>query len=927
MSKTLLIAVAAVASLLVPTTLHAQKQADPPKQDQKQEQEQKAKAQETEKTDAQKAAEKAAEDQKKKVDEYEKAVKELTRVEGAFTFYTRKKDVLLELPEKDLGRLFLIQATFGTGSSTNGTQAGDAVGDNAVDAFRFQREEDQVWLVRPNTNFRWSPEDPLGLAGQRSFPEAILGSFRIEQEHPVKKRVLVNVTQLFYGDVFRLNELINSGVGGQYMLDREKCLPDTIKSFEQNAVVRMRLHFLSPRGAERNPLLALLGLGGTNTLADSRSLPVSVSYNMWYRVDSGYRPRLRDPRVGYFSEEFFSVDRLLQPDQNERYIMRWDLRKKDPAAAVSEPVKPIVWYLDPSIPPAFREACRDGLLRWNKAFDALGYKNAVVVKDAPVNDPDWDHADGRFNVVRWTLSPDPGYAVSIVRIDPFSGEILNAGITFDANMLAFAKQEHRDLATPATDGLQRSLQILLRDSKRREPDDAFLWAPEKERATDGVLAHMRAQGWKRLDCRYARGLGDSASLAWNALEAAPAGSPINPDQYAREFIADVISHELGHCLGLRHNFAASTALTTAQLGDDALTSQQSLTASVMDYTPVNIVAVLRGRGNFFAPTLGKYDLWAVQYGYTDIKAYSPVGERYELDRIAARSTEPGLAFMTDENADDWNPYVARFDQARDPLAYSLKNLEAASRVKEYALKKLPANGEGYGKRTNLILQAMNRVFREGRMSARFVGGVSATRSHGVPNALAPVDPASQRTAVRLIAQNCLSANVARLPATVMNSLVMNPDLEDSVEWTAPLRTIVSRSQSMLYAMLTSSSTVDRIAENALKSGQGAYTLEEHVAYLVGNVFTEVGQNQPIDPIRRDLQRYVVNALITQAGAPAGAIHDDMRLLGTDALRSLSARMGKQLGAAGNLDKLSRLHLADSKETIDRFLARRFAIGK
>ena len=914
MAKSLLIAVAAVAALVLSAPLQAQKQADPPKQ-------------EPEKTEQQKAADKAAEEQKKKVDEYEKAVKDLTRAQGPFTFYTRKRDVLLELPEADLGRLFLIQAAFGTGSSTNGTQAGDPVGDTAVDAFRFQREEDQVWLVRPNTSYRWSPEDPLGIASQRSFPEAILASFRIEQQHPVKKLLLINLTQLFYGDVFRLNELVNSGVGGQFMLDREKCMPDAIKGYPENSIVRMRLHFTSPRGAERNPLLALLGLGGGEHLADGRSLPISVSYTIWFRKDTGYRPRLADPRVGYFTEDFYSLDHFLSRDRTERYVMRFDVRKKDPTAPVSEPVKPIVWYLDTSIPPAYRDACREGLLRWGKAFEALGYKNAIVVKDAP-NDPDWDHADGRFNVLRWTMSPGDAYAVSLVRTDPFTGEILNVGITLDANMLSFAQQEHQQVAIPAADRLDRAMKVLLRDPERKETDDSFLWTPREEQETAQALAGWRERGWRRLDCRYAVGLRESVSMGWNALEAHPGGLPISREAYARAFISDVVCHEAGHCLGLRHNFEGSTALTTAQLGDDAVTGAQGVSASVMDYVPVNVVAILKGKGNFFGPTVGPYDMWAIRYGYMDVKAYSPVGERYELDQIASRSRQPGLGYMTDENADTWNPFAVRFDNAKDPLAYSIKRLEAAARVQAYAIQKLPAPGESLAKRTGMILQSINAVFREGRLSVRFVGGVVATRSFGGKNSLVPVDARTQREALRLVAGKCLGENAVRLPADVRKNLALDSNLEDSIDWIAPLRMIVARQQAILFATLMSASTVDRISENALKSGpKDAYRLDEHVGTLVAAVFSELGRGVSVEPTRRDLQRFAVNALISQAGAPAGAVNEDMRLLATDSLRTLSKRIGTQLAKSVALDRITRLHLRDSKETIDRFLERRFAVGK
>lgn len=924
MTKSFPLALAALIAIGLPAIVPAQKQADPPKQ----EQEQKQKAA-PEKTEEQKAAEKKAEEQKKKGDEYDKAVKDLQKIPGAFTFYIRKREVLVELPEDQLGKLFLIQAAFGTGSSADGTQAGDPIGDTAVDAFRFEKHDDQLWMVRPNLAYRWNPDDPLGLASSRSFPEAILAGFRIEQLHPAKKLVLANVTQLFYGDVFRLNDLVNYGVGGQYMLDREKCEPGSIKGFEKNSVVRMNLHFVSPRGAERNPLLALLGLSSSSQLADSRSVPITVSYNLWYRGTSDYQPRLADPRVGYFTQDFYSVGRFLAVDRTERYIMRYNLKKKDPAAPMSDPVEPIVWLIDPSVPEEYRAACREGILRWNKAFEKLGYRNAIVVKDAPKDDPEWDHADGRFNVFRWTMTPDAGYAISLVRTDPFTGEILNASITFDANMMQFAQQEHQRLAMPASTATSRATAVLLRDPKRTETTDAYLWTTEDDRLRAEALQGAETLGWKRLECRFADGLRDSAGFAWNALLPLP-GLAISKEQYAQEFIRDVVSHEMGHCLGLRHNFEGSTGFSTDELADDKLTSEMGVSASVMDYVPVNVMAVLKGRGNFYSPTIGKYDAWAIEYGYGDIKAYSPEGERYGLERIASRSNEPGLGFMTDENADSWNPYVVRFDNAADPLNYSEKQIEAARRIRQYAIDKLPLPGESYARRTNMILQSLAATFREGRYASRFIGGIVANRSYrSTRGTLAPVSPTLQRQATRLIARECLQPDSLALPDAVLVNLAIDNNSPDSQDWIAPLRQLIGRQQMMLYAGAMSADTIDRISENQLKWGAkpGAYTLEEHVATMLGATFGEIDTVVAIGPARRDLQRFALNALVVQASAAQGALNEDMRMLASDALRRLSSRFGKQLAQSSKLDKMTRLHLEESKETIDRFLQRRYSVGR
>jgi hypothetical protein len=892
---------------------------EPPKQEQKQEPPQDEPKKEEPKKDP-------------KVEEYEKAIKDLKPIEGQFTFYQRKKDILIELPEDKLGKIFLFQATFNTGVSAAPVQAGDWVGGETVEAFRFDRNEDAVWLIRPNLKFRWDKDSPLSVASERSFPEAILGQFRIEATHPEKKLLLVNATQLFYGDVLRLNELMSGALSGQYMLDRDKSGVDQLRSFEDNSVVRMRLHYFSPRGAERNPLLILLGLVSQSHLEDSRSVPIRVTYNMWFRQETDYRPRLADPRVGYFTQDFFSVERFLKQDRTERYIMRHDLRKKDPGAALSEPVKPIVWYIDHSVPAKYREACKEGILRWNKAFEALGYKNAIIVKDAP-DDPEWDHADGRYNVLRWAMSPDGAYAIAVPRIDPFTGEILSAGITVDANMLSFTLLEHQRMVAPSSRATERALSVLHRNAERTVDSDAYLWETPQEEAARLLSESFRGQGLHNHACLYGHGKRESYAFSWNALRPMATSLKISQEDYVKQFIADVVSHEMGHCLGLRHNFLGSTHLTVDQLADDSHTSQHGLASSVMDYTPVNIMAVLRGHGNFFAPTIGAYDMWAIRYGYSDIKADTPNGERYELSRIASLSSQPGLGFMTDENADAWNPYAVRFDNSSDPVTYSSKMLEAARRLRKYAIEQLPRPGQDYSERTNLILASITRSFREGRFAARFVGGINANRNFrtdqaGAPT-LTPIDPKVQREAMRMITRECLSIRSIDLPVDVLNSLSMEPGSNSATSWTAPLRDMIGTQQTLLLSSLLSADRTDRISENQLKFGKrsDAYTLDEHFGILLAAIFSEIGQDQNISANRRDLQRFMVTAMIQQASAGQGQINNDVRTVATDALRRLRARMDQQVKKDGKIDGITASHLREMSDTIARFQDRQFTISR
>lgn len=860
---------------------------------------------------------------KTKAEEYDKAIKGLKRVDGPFPMYQRHKDLLVEVSDDRLGKLFFVQVTLETGASAN-LQAGDPVGDMALDVFRWEKQDTSMLLTRPNLKYRWSSDDPLKNASDRSFPQAILGSYRIEAYNPEKKLNLVNIGPLLFGETFRLNELMNMALGGQYMLDRERTNIESIKGYADDTVVQARMHYMSPRGGEQNPLMILLGLGGDNQLEDSRSVPIKVDFCFSYRKEDGYMPRLADPRIGYFTQDFYSMDRFLNTDRTERYIMRYNLKKKDPSKAISEPVKPIVWILDPSIPTQYRDAVKDGILRWNKAFEELGYKDAIQVQDPPA---DYDHADGRFNLVRWTVSTDTAYAVALPRVDPFSGEVLNASVTFDANFLAYVMNEHQTVATPTAAMAAKSTQLVLRQPEGSPPADAMIWEPETVLAKAQQQAALKKIGWHALECEETRGLAESAAFAWAAMQAAP-GIKISKEEYAKRFISEAICHEVGHCLGLRHNFEGSAYLSTAELGDDAITSRLGTSASVMDYVPVNIQAVLKGNGNFFSPTIGAYDEWAIRYGYSSVpKATTPLGERPDLLAIASESSQPGHAYMSDENANRWDPYVATYDNAKDPVNYNIQMMEAATRTRKYALQRLNIKGQSYDKRTRLVLQALLETYRQGRMSARFLGGIRGSRSFaGDPGSgptLNPVDGNVQREALHLIASKCFAPDSFKISREAMLNLTFDPTQEDSATWTAPMRELATRLQDMLFATVMSGDTTDRIVENSykLQGSSNGYTIEEHFSSILGAVFREVGQNRNIDPTRRDLQRFAVGALITQAGAPDGAISEDVRMLASDSLRRLSARFGAAEHAKANLDEMTRIHLRDTRAVIDRFLNR------
>ena len=179
-----------------------------------------------------------------------------------------------------------------------------------------------------------------------------------------------------------------------------------------------------------------------DTVADSRGVTVNVHYSISLLPQTGYQPRLADDRVGYFLTVIKDYTKQGNEDRFVRYINRWDLKKKDPAAEISPPEKPIVFHLERTIPIKYRKPIRDGILEWNKAYEKAGFYDAVQVIQQDDN-ADWDPEDIRYNTFRW-ITAGAGFAMGPSRVNPTTGQILDADIIFDSDFIQFWKHEYEN---------------------------------------------------------------------------------------------------------------------------------------------------------------------------------------------------------------------------------------------------------------------------------------------------------------------------------------------------------------------------------------------------------------------------------------------------------------------------------------------------
>lgn len=835
-------------------------------------------------------------------------VKEFEKQPGLLTVYRKKEatrdTIYLEIREDQLDQLMMLQVTASTGTSDRlvaGTPINDLV-------FKFVKMDDRLLLVTPNYRFRASDKTPIARAVKRSFADAYLESFKIEAKQPERNSLLINVSDLFRSDIAEISAAFSSGPsipglstgGASYSMDREKTLVGTMKVFPENIVVESSYHFTRSGGVRS--VAAMLADAGS-PLVDSRSIPVRVVYNLFALKDDGYKPRVADPRVGYFLTDFrdFSKDNL--DDNVVRHIYRWRLEKADPKAAVSAPKQPIVFWMDSAIPTEYRDAVRQGLLDWNKAFLKAGFKDAIVVKQMP-DDADWDHADMRYNTIRWVTSPEDAYAIALFRVNPITGQILNANITVDANVMRFTKLERRRIISPAA-----------------HFEDATQHA-------GGHSAHKHGS----VSCSYAQEAVQQAWFAHFALASlSPAGVLPNEQEFARAFIRSIVTHEMGHILGLRHNFVASTAFSMQQLKDKKFVETEGVTASVMEYTPFNIAALKQSGVPYWSACVGRYDIWAIQYGYTPASG----NEDAMLKKIASRSAQPGLAYQSDEIADQFDPAVTRNDLSSDPLAYWARSLQVTRYLFLTLGRRSPKSGESYWKFTQQLHMLVSLYSRSAAIASRYVGGLTVRGNFrgdpGEKPVLQPVPGAKQREALGLLNAYILAPNAFDLPKDYYTKLAGDPfpDMIASVlsgsKTDYPMLDTFASIQTSAIRRLFSSAVLQRVANNEfkLKGDPTVFTLAELFGSVGRQVWLELGDGKPVSALRRQLQRAHLDAMIGMVVTQSAGVPADARMLAWDQLRTLKRRIGSRRASG---DSYTRIHLDETLMRIDRALNAMQTVG-
>ncbi len=816
---------------------------------------------------------------------FAEVIKGAKELPGYFTLYEKDEKVWIELKPEQLDKPFYL--------SINRTRG---LGEGFVFPFmvrgyivEFHKIGPLVQMIAMNQRYQAKEGTPLALAAHQSFTDSLLGAATVaSQPHPDRKSVLIEANGLFLADIPGDSTVLEATYRAPYAFDQRNSSFEKVRATDDMATFQVSAHFALPKvpapPQTPNPVSPPVPL--PQTLEDVRSMFLGYHYSLARLPAEPMATRRADPRIGHFATRHTEFTDDKAPFPRQYFVNRWRLEKKDPAAELSEPRQPIVFWMDRNVPVEYRDTVKAGILEWNKAFERIGFKDAIHVEVQPDN-AEFDTADLRHASVRWYLDTSDGaLAIGPSRVDPRTGEILDADIGVSQGWTRLPRRlSGEQFPRPMPVGIQ---------------------------GQDDML------------CMYGNEALQEASFAVGLLEARGDIDPNSPEAEAivKATLKDVITHEVGHTLGLRHNFRASTIYTEKQLADPEFTRKNGLGGSVMDYNAWNIALDKEKQGEYVMSTLGPYDYWAIEYAYKPIPAAS---EKEDLARIAARSSDPLLAFATDDEtpADAMDPQVNQRDLGSDPLAFARRRMQLSRELWDrWQARKLGPDDSREVLYRNVV-SGFAQYALATQVASKYVGGVVYVRDYaGSPRAsFTPVEPARQREALKLVTDGLFQPDSFRFKPEFLTRVAADPfegGAGERANFTLASRVLAVQKQAL--DRLMSDAVAARLLDSSLKTGDPRKSLSLSDLYdtLQAAIWSDLKGAGDITLMRRNLQREhvkIMTAMLTRASAAAPA---DARALQRENARALIASL-KAAQSRPGLSKEARAHVADSLNTLEEAL--------
>lgn len=784
---------------------------------------------------------------------------------GLFSVHKVDDKFYLEIPNRLLYREMLVVNRIGRGAANvkpgNGFMgfAGDIISELVV---RFiPGPDNKVFLNKMSyrDRSRDSTSDMYRSVANSNIPP-IVYAFDVKAYSNDSSASVIEITPLISTD----NDLLFFDAGdkrsyGLSSLQADKSYVLTVRSFPTNLNFRTVKTYGRTAGS---PIPGIPSLAG----GDPATFEINNSFVLL--PDDPMIPRFADERVGYFTTSFTDYDENPQGIAERSYIKRWRLEPKAGDEAkylrgeLVEPKKPIVFYIDPATPGRWVPYLIQGVNDWQKAFEAAGFKNAIVARVAPTyaDDSTWLIEDARYSAIVYKPSTVQN-ASGPSTMDPRTGEILESHINWYHNVMR-----------------------LLRD--------------------------------------------------WYFIQASPndpgARKTVFDDELMGQLIRFVSSHEVGHTLGLRHNFGSSSQVPVALLRNKEWVEKNGHTPSIMDYARFNYVAQPEDKidrvGIF--PRIGDYDLWAIKWGYTWYPNTKTAAEEKErLTKMATDSLKnPRLWFGDGETYGD-DPRNQTEDLGNNSMEaskYGVKNLQ---RIIPNLMEWAATPGEDYEELTALYNNVVNQLNRYSGHVRRNIGGLQRTpKITGQAGSIYSYTP--ERTQKEAMAW--LHEYIFKTPDWLLVPAITG------LTNISPQETVLRLQTSSINSLMSASTANKLMRFEAERGVAEAYTLNEMMTDLRKGIFSELAARRPVDIYRRALQKTFTEKLIDIVNPPPASASPLITLgrggaslspssIPTSDLISVAKAQAKSLQSEmraaipTSTDPSTRMHYADLADRIEKAL--------
>jgi hypothetical protein len=800
---------------------------------------------------------------------------------GFFTLHQKDEKVWLEILPSQLNQPFFFSYNIPRSVGERGLYGSQMGGSKLVE---FRKIGNQIQLIAKNTQFFAKEGTPQAQFVSESFSDSLMSSAAVvSAPHPETKSILIEANALLFTDIPGYQTRLEGSFRMPFSLDTRNTSFSATKNTNTLTGLEVKAHFAVPKlsAPPMTPSPVPMPPPPSAT-PDPRSLFVSFYYS-FMPLPEPMQTRLADERVGFFTVARTDYTTDLNIKSKAHLLKRWRLEKMDTNAAVSDPKQPIVYWLDKNIPEKYRASVTQGVLEWNKAFEKAGFKNALMVKQQQATD-DFNNMDAKHTSIRWFTGADVGFAIGPSQADPRTGEILDADIGMS--------------------------DVFTRGARRAVVEDLG-----RVRGTDGELCDHAEAAAQEL--HYALDLLEARGLELDTPEA---------EALAQAYLKDVIMHEVGHTLGLRHNFRASTMYDLKQIQDPNFTKINGVATSVMDYTPFNISPKGEKQGEYVMSTIGAYDYWAIEFGY---KQFAPGQEAQGLAQILAKASQPELQFDSDEDAGfgsmgGVDPMVNRFDLGADPLAYYKQRMKLSRELWDRLQNMNLATGESYERLTRSFRSGFNQLNRVAPLAAKYIGGVHIRRERAGSKVgvFEPVSAAKQKEALALITKDFFGTDsfkfkpefIARLATDRFERTMSDGSMQTSVAL------LVAGVQKGILDHVYSPTVATRLAEVGMKVNDPKETLGLSDVYdtIQDAIWSEAKTGQETSLIRRNLQREQLRRMTDVLVKPAGPWPADARSIMRENARQLAGLLEKTL-TKPSLSKTTRAHYADALDALNSTL--------